>query len=344
MPPKVLTLPRNEIEHCLSITGLSAQDIRALLRAAEWCALQSRNQRVLFLYDYARSECSTSLPAAIMGQVFEIHEAHVWKTRSKAQKTARPGHRPFALSSEQEDAIVALIERGYGDGNFVTHRYLLNFAESEFGNCLTYGWVHCFLARTASRVCQSIVSLQEQTRFHVHQSSLDQYLALIKEWMSLVPAESMFNIDECRFSDWKERKPKLVLIPCRVNNVTLHYQVDRGIRHQAVICCVTAARDAYCPFLVSADQSVRQIFEIGVQDSIDLNVEITSSPYVTQVIFNKYIHEGLIPVVISNRGLPGYKDKPAILFCDNCSLHCSDEMLGKYARCGILVITYPPNT
>jgi hypothetical protein len=143
------------------------------------------------------------------------------------------------------------------------------------------------------------------------------------------------------FNDWEERKPEPVLIPCRINNVTLHYPVDRGIRHQTLFCCVTAAGHAYCPLLVSADQSVRQLFKTGVRDGIDLKVEIASSPYVTQVIFNKCIDEVLIPAVISNRGLPDSNDKPAILFWDNCSAHCSDEILGKLARCWIRVITYP---
>jgi hypothetical protein len=160
----------------------------------------------------------------------------------------------------------------------------------------------------------------------------------------LVPAELIFNIDECSFSDWEERKPKPVLIPCRVNNVTLHYPVDRRIRHQTLICCVTAAGDAYCPLLASADESVRQIFKTGVRDGIDLKVEIASSPYVIQAIFNKYIDEILIPAVISNRSLLSCKDKPAILLCDNCSAHCSDEVLGKLARCWIIVITYPLHT
>jgi transposase len=81
-----------------------------------------------------------------------------------------------------------------------------------------------------------------------------------------------------------------------------------------------------------------------VLDDVDLKVEIASSPYVTQAIFNKYINEVLIPAVISNRGLPRCKDKPVILFCDNCSAHCSDEVLGKLAKCGILVIADPPHT
>jgi hypothetical protein len=57
---------------------------------------------------------------------------------------------------------------------------------------------------------QSIVSPQEQTRLHVPQSSVDQHFALIKEWVPLIPAELIFNSDECSLSDWEERKPRPV--------------------------------------------------------------------------------------------------------------------------------------
>jgi hypothetical protein len=58
MPPKVLAMPRKEIEPRLSATGLSDQDIRALLRNDEWGASQSRNQQLVFLADFAQAECS----------------------------------------------------------------------------------------------------------------------------------------------------------------------------------------------------------------------------------------------------------------------------------------------
>jgi hypothetical protein len=79
------------------------------------------------------------------------------ETSIESSKTARPGHRPFAPSSEQEDAIVAFIERGYSDGNFVTQRDLLNFAESEFGKCLTYSWVYCLLARNEQTTASTTI-------------------------------------------------------------------------------------------------------------------------------------------------------------------------------------------
>jgi hypothetical protein len=141
-PRKFFVLPPNEIERRLSIAGFSAQDIRALLREDEWCALESRSQQVVFLYDFTKSKCPISLPAVIIRRVFGIHEAHVWKIRSKPQKTARLGHRTFELSYEQERAIITSIERGHSDGNFVTQRDLLNFVEFQFGKCLTSAWVH----------------------------------------------------------------------------------------------------------------------------------------------------------------------------------------------------------
>jgi hypothetical protein len=61
-------------------------------------------------------------------------------------------------------------------------------------------------------------------------------------------------------------------------------------------------------------------------------------------IFERYIDAVLIPAVESNRELEGCRNKPAILFCDNCKTHCSEELLKKLARHGILVLTYPPHT
>jgi hypothetical protein len=130
MPPKVLDLPREEIESRLYAASLSDQDIRALLRNDEWGASQSRNQQLVLLADFAQIECSRRLPAAILACVFAIQDAQVWKIQSKTRKSSKPAHRPLALSPEQKDAVIALIETGYHNGNFTTHRDIINFVES----------------------------------------------------------------------------------------------------------------------------------------------------------------------------------------------------------------------
>jgi hypothetical protein len=75
----------------------------------------------------------------------------------------------------------------------------------------------------------------------------------------------MLDIDESGFSDWEERKAKGVLIPTRLRESTLHYHVNKSIRHQTLICCTRAAGDAYCPLLVSSNPVVRRVFDKGIK-------------------------------------------------------------------------------
>jgi hypothetical protein len=66
MPPKAPTLPREVIELRLYDTGLPIHDIGLMLRREEYGALDSRNQQLLLLCDFAQNECATTLSAAIV--------------------------------------------------------------------------------------------------------------------------------------------------------------------------------------------------------------------------------------------------------------------------------------
>jgi DNA-directed RNA polymerase sigma subunit (sigma70/sigma32) len=85
MPPTVLDLPRECIERALCNTGVIAQDVRALLRSDDWCALHSRNEQLVFFYEFIKAEHSRSLTLEVLGQVFGIEPSHVRKIRSKAE-------------------------------------------------------------------------------------------------------------------------------------------------------------------------------------------------------------------------------------------------------------------
>jgi hypothetical protein len=139
MTPKVSALPREAIEDKLYQTGIMAQDIRAMLRSEAWTRLQSGNEQVVFLHNFAETECGKSLSNQVLGYVFEIQESHVRKIRSQAKTKARTPRRPLALNSEEENAVIEFIEAGHSKGGFVTQRSMLNFVEANFGKCLTYG-------------------------------------------------------------------------------------------------------------------------------------------------------------------------------------------------------------
>jgi hypothetical protein len=88
-------------------------------------------------------------------------------------------------------------------------------------------------------------------------------------------------MDESGFSDWEEREPQSVLIPIEGQATTLHCPTSCEIRHQTLMYCVTAAGDAYCPLLVSAQPVAREAFQHQIRDVIDLQIEIAHSPDVT---------------------------------------------------------------
>jgi hypothetical protein len=144
-----------------------AQDIRAMLRSEAWTGLQSRNEQVVFLHNFAETECGKSLSNQVLGYEFEIQESHLRTIRSKAKTRACPPHRPLALNSEEENAVIEFSEAGRSKGDFATQRNMFNFVEANFGKCLTYGWITTFLVRHADRVCRAVISPQEEPRLEI---------------------------------------------------------------------------------------------------------------------------------------------------------------------------------
>jgi hypothetical protein len=232
-----------------------------------------------------------------------------------------PPHPPSRLNEGETAAVVAFINNGYRTNDYVTHRDGLRFISTNIGKYLTSQWMAWFLQSHEDQLCQTIVRPQENVRLEVSREHLKRYINLIKEYVSLVPTELIFNIAESGFSDWEERKPKIILIPVEARTRTLHYPVRHKIRDQT-----------------------RHRFQHYVRDGIDLPIEIVPPPSVTSVIFERYIDRRLIPAVGANRELPWCAKKPAIQFCDNCSSHMSDSIVQKLACHGVPVLIYPPHT
>jgi hypothetical protein len=178
----------------------------------------------------------------------------------------------------------------------------------------------------------------------IPRSFLDDYIRLIQTYVPLVPTELIFNPDETGLSDWEERKSKPVIVPSDATQTPLHCPIDRGARHHTLLCCIFASGDAYTPLPITPRPSANRTFEKGVSTGIDLKLKIRLYSYVDADLFRKYIQEVFLPAVATNRRLPGCKNKHAILFCDNCVRHCSEEILKELAENGVLGLTYPPHT
>jgi hypothetical protein len=203
--------------------------------------------------------------------------------------------------------------------------------ERRFSKILTYGWLRTFLDQHTSHVTRTIVHPQEQVRLQVPRCWLDSYIQLIKNYVPKIPAGLIFNIDESGLSDWEERKEKRVLMPSGHIDSTLHYPVNRSLRHHRLICCISAAEDGYYPLLIAPNRRAQTTFETGIRRDIDMMMEIREPADGTAKIFRRHAEIVFFPAVVANRKLPGCRNKPAILFCDNCACHCSEDMLVEFA-------------
>jgi hypothetical protein len=83
---------------------------------------------------------------------------------------------------------------------------------------------------------------------------------------------------------------------------------------------------------------------MGIRDGTDLRIKIQRSSYLNTELLLEYVRGVFLPAVENNRKLPGYRGNLAKLFCDNCSCHCSDEILRELASHGIFLIAYPPHS
>jgi hypothetical protein len=234
--------------------------------------LQSRNQQVAVFHDFTETECGKTLAANVPGPAFGLEASHVRKIRSNAAKKPKRAHRPSAFNEDETAAIGAFTNNGYRTNNCVTQRGVLRFIEPNIGKCLTYRWMASFLKSHDDQMSRTIVRPQRNMRLKVPRECLEGYIDLIKEYVPLVPTDLIFNIDESGLSEWDERKAKAILIPIEARRTTLHYPVSRKIRHQTFVCCLTAAGDAYCPLVLSAQPAARDGFQHQVLGFLEWNL------------------------------------------------------------------------
>jgi hypothetical protein len=133
------------------------------------------------------------------------------------------------------------------------------------------------------------------------------------------------------------------LVATDLGDSMIDYPVNRQIRHQTLMRCISASGDAYYPLLVAAKESVSQARDLRVRDGIDVSIRIAQSPYIAKKMFLECVRDVIVSTVEANRDPPGCQAKPVIIFCDYCSCPCFNDILQELANHGIPLITYPPH-
>jgi hypothetical protein len=134
---KVAALSREVREPALTSDGMTAHDIRTLLRSDAWRDLDTRNSQVVFLWEFSQSDGTIQLPTSDIAKIINIQDHHVSSIRHKAQLKKKTPYRPPTLDSHQEENVLHFTQDSFDSGTYVTQRDLLNYAEQNCGKILT---------------------------------------------------------------------------------------------------------------------------------------------------------------------------------------------------------------
>jgi hypothetical protein len=254
MPPKTRLIPQELVEPALYCSSITTQDSRVLLRSCEWQELTTRNSQVVSLGEFGETDTASRLTADDIGMIFDISDDNIRQIGHRARVKKKEPHRPLALDPDQEADIVRFIRQQFGSKNYATQRDVLNYVEERFNKTITYRWIKRLLDRHKSEVSGVTAAPQEKVRLEVPHCYREEYLTLIKKIAPIVPSELLFDLDETELSEWENQRSKSVLVTTQEQEFTPHYPVDRSVRHDTILCCVTASGDSYCPMLFLACQ------------------------------------------------------------------------------------------
>lgn len=330
----------------LAMTNINGQDARAAMRNPVWDEIDSRSGQVCELATLVTAETANTFSTKNLADIFDLTPSHVRKILSKGPpKPDSHVGRPFTLSRQEENALLLEIEQKAASQGYITQSEIIKWVREKYGKYLTYGWISNFLTRRSGQVIELTVGSQEELRLQVPRIYLQRYLRLIPRVVVGKSLELIFNLEETGISDWEDRRSKKIVAPATLQGRDLHVAVSRKIKHETLLCTVSAAGDAYNPLLISSDEKIGQLFEkLPIRENVDLSVLFKRPAYVNADIFQWYIFNKFMPVIQSERKDGSPEENIAIAFWDNCRCHCSDDLYRSLAEDWILVVTYPPHT
>jgi hypothetical protein len=126
---------------------------------------------------------------------------------------------------------------------------------------------------------------------------LDQHIQIIKDSIYEKASELVFNLDQIGSADWKDRKPKKVIIPISVPEEDVYHPVSRKFKNLSLLACVSAAGDSLTQFVMNPSPIPDSLWSNGLRADGDALIRHCSPPYIDESPFFEYTTNILIPYV-----------------------------------------------
>jgi hypothetical protein len=82
---------------------------------------------------------------------------------------------------------------------------------------------------------------QKNYRLQIPREFLEETLRYMEDAVQNLVRDLVFNLDELGVSEWKDQKPKRVVIPASLSGQTIHHGVNGNLEHVTIVSCVAAS-------------------------------------------------------------------------------------------------------
>ena len=324
--------------------GIDDRTSRRLLRDSTFCNLECRNHQISYLNDFIKEQEGQGLPIGSLEQVFGVTENVIRRSLNAGLDEILSPGRHIELPENVEDEIVQKILKEENDGTPMKPKEVVLFASELADLPLTKGWLQTFLLRKSEEIQRSVSYPQNQNRVFIPRVYFTNHFHTMNVYITGKASELVFNLDEVGISPWEDKKVRKVIVGKKSGNEVIFHKVNRNIKHITMVNCISAAGDTLTPLIISQASDFTEIWAKGYRQDEDVMLRTRNPAYIDTELFNEYLDIVFIPYINSLRKNPLYTDEPAVLLMDNCSSHCSDEILQKLAENNVYVITFPPHT
>jgi hypothetical protein len=328
------------------LTHMSLRDARAVVRRLADYETPSRNSQILALFAILRDELNLVWSYRDMGSVFGMNKGTVYRLRLEAMRDiVHETGRPTSLTVDQEATLIAYITDCFQRGAPLSPRQIRSHVQETFEKHVSSSWTWRLVKRHPAVLQRAIAYPQEDRRMNVTKEIARRHIRNLQQYVQDTPTELILNVDEVGSQEWADRKKREVIIPHQVRLGRVEYAVSRKEKRMSCITTISMAGDVLMPLLVTHRRTIdAAVWEEGWRDGQDFMIRSNDTAYVTRPVFSEYVNGVIVPYIATTRETLNLGNTPAVLLCDNCSSHISDEIKQLLAQNNIRLVTFPPHT
>jgi hypothetical protein len=200
-------------------------------------------------------ECRTEISIGFLMCAFNCSPSAFHCALAHGFSPPKSRGRHLGVDPDSDANIFPWIKKQTDTNAAVTRNDIKNYCDEVGRLQVSRGWVHSFILPHDAELTEKKSSPQEEPRLQVPRIFLEETIGSMHETLQRCPADFVFNLDEVGISDWKDRKPKKVVVPITISAHNIHHRISRNLKHIAILTCISAGGACLTPYVVTSQDS-----------------------------------------------------------------------------------------